>query len=337
MVRQVIGRGAMSGTGNRQTLRFTMELLRRVPRSRKVTAAELQRQLDAINIVRTQRAIRMQLDTLAAMGEVVGDGGHPIGYRRAAKARGFDAAQMTEQESLLLMLAQKLLASLLPPSLVQALDGFFDQAGRELDPYGDDTLAKQWLSKVVVSSDLPMLIPPAIGDGVLETVSHALYQNLPLTIDYRHADGSLSHGKGKPLGLVQQGVRMYLVCDVQGKPVPYPFALHRIQKVKAAKTAFERPADFDLKRYDDEGGISFATGRIVKLTFRIRRKAGLHVTESPLADDQVFVDEGDSLLFTATYPESLRLARWLDSFGDDLEVVDTVVVEGASGVCHERP
>jgi hypothetical protein len=139
----------MSGTANRDTLKFSLELLRRVPRSKKVTATELQRQLDAIDIVRTQRAIRMQLDTLADLGEVVGDGGRPFGYRRIAKARGF--------------------------------------------------------------------------------------------------------------------------------------------------------------------------------------------TESPLSDDQVVVDEGASLLFTATYPESLRLARWLDSFGQDLQVVDTVVVEGASGVCHERP
>jgi hypothetical protein len=74
----------------------------------------------------------------------------------------------------------------------------------------------------------------------------------------------------------------------------------------------------------------------LKVTFRIRNKAGLHVTESPLSDDQVFVDEGASFLFTATYPESLRLERWLGSFGDDLEVVDMMVVEGAVGLCHER-
>ena len=323
-------------SANRNTLKFALELLRRVPRSKKVTATELQRQVAAIGIVRTQRAVRMQLDVLAELGEVVGDGAKPIGYRRVAKASGFDASRMTEQESLLVMIAQKLFAALLPPSLEQALDGFFDQARRDFDPYGDDTLAKQWLSKVHVSSDMPMLIPPKIGEGVLETVSHALYQNLPLTIDYRHGDGTQSHNKGNPLGLVQQGVRMYLVCALKDKAVPYPFALHRMLKVKAAKTPFERPADFDLKRYDEEGGIAFATGRIVKVTFRIRRKAGLHVTESPLTDEQVFVDEGASFLFTATYPESLRLDRWLDSFGDDLEVVEKVVVEGAKGLCHER-
>jgi predicted DNA-binding transcriptional regulator YafY len=324
----------MSGA-NRDTLKFSLELLRRVPLTKKVTANELQRQLDAIGVVRTQRAVRMQLDTLAELGEVVGDGGRPIGYRRVAKARGFDASRMTEQESLLLMLAQKLLTSLLPPSLVQGLDGFFERARREFDPYGDDTLARQWLAKVHVSSELPMLVPPQILDEVMETVSHALYQNLPLTIDYRHGDGTESHNKARPLGLVQQGARMYLVCSVAGKALPYPFALHRMRKVTAVKAAFERPADFDLKRFDDEGGISFATGRIVKVTFRIRNKAGLHVTESPLSDDQVFVDEGGSFLFTATYPESLRLDRWLGSFGDDLEVVETVVVEGVVG-CHER-
>ena len=321
----------MVGTANRNTLKFSLELLRRVPLTKKVTATELQRQLAAIGIVRTQRAVRMQLDTLAELGEVKGDGGRPIGYRRVAKARGFDAAQMTEQESLLLMLAQKVLASLLPPSLVQALDGFFVQARREFDPFGDDTLAKQWLSKVHVSSDLPMLIPPKIGDDVMETVSHALYQNLPLTIDYRHGDGTQSHNKGKPLGLVQQGVRMYLVCALAGKALPYPFALHRMLKAKAGKTAFERPADFDLKRFDDAGGISFATGANVRVSFRLARNAGQHVTETPLASDQRHVDEGSHLRFTVTYPDSLRLDRWLWSFGPDISDVRKEPIDEAAG------
>ena len=164
----------MGKTANHTTLKFTLELLRRVPRTRRITTAELKRQLDAIEIVRTDRAIRTLLGTLADMGEVEGDTARPIGYRRVAKSRGFDMAQMAEQESLLLLLAQKQLAMLLPPSLTQALEGFFAQARRELDPFGDDSLARQWLAKVHVASDMPQLIPPKIVDGLLETASHAL-------------------------------------------------------------------------------------------------------------------------------------------------------------------
>jgi len=304
----------MGQSSNRETLRFTLELLRRIPRSRRITVAG--------GTVRTERAVRMQLELLVEMGEIERDDARPFGYRRVAKARGFDAAQMTEQESLLLMLAQKLLASLLPPSLTQSLDGFFEQARRELDPFGDDTLAKQWLAKVHVSNDLPTLIPPKIGEGVLETASHALYLNLPLTLDYRHSDGRESRNRVKPLGLVQQGPRLYLVCAGEGLPKPvYPFALHRMLKVKVGKTPFERPADFDLARFDREGGISYAKGTNVRASFRLTRQAGQHVIESPLASDQRHVVEGSHIRFTATYPDSLRLDRWLWSFGPDISEV----------------
>jgi predicted DNA-binding transcriptional regulator YafY len=320
----------MGKTANKSSLRFTLELLRRVPQTRRITAAELKQQLDAIGIERTERAIRMLLDTLKDMGEVEGDGSRPIGYRRVAKSRGFDASQMAEQESLLLLLAQKQLAALLPPSLMQALEGFFAQARRELDPFGDDSLARQWLAKVHVASDMPPLIPPQIVAGVLETVAHALYANLPLRIRYCNAEGVQSDKRALPLGLVQHGVRLYLVAQVEGYAKPLSLALYRMLKVKANKLAFERPVGFDLKRFDEEGGISHATGSNVRLSFRLVRKASQHVLETPLTLDQSHVDEGSHVRFTLTCPDSLRLDRWLWSFGPDISDVRKEPLEDAA-------
>jgi predicted DNA-binding transcriptional regulator YafY len=321
----------MGKTANHTTLQLSLELLRRIPRSGKVSAAGLKQQLDAIGMVRTIRTIQRQLDTLATLCEIEGDGARPIGYRRVPKSRGFDIAQMTEQESLLLMLAQQQLAALLPPSMTQALDGFFEQARRALDPYGDAGLARQWLDKVRVASDMPTLIPPKIGEGMLETVSQALYQNLPLAIRYRNAKGQQSDKKAQPLGLVQHGVRLYLVAQVAGYEQPLGLALHRMLKIKAGSLAFERPADFDLKRFDEGGGISYATGKDVRLSFRLKREAGIHLTESRLAPDQVCIDEGSHLRFCVTYPDSLRLNRWLWSFGPDISEVRKEPVETAAG------
>ena len=311
----------MGKTANHTTLQLTLELLRRVPHARRISAPELKQQLDANGMVRTLRTIQRLLETLVALGEIEGDGAHPIGYRRLSKSGGFDAARMTDQESLLLMLALKQLAALLPPSLMQALEGFFAQARRELDPFGDDSLAKQWLGKVHVASDMPQLIPPKIGEGVLGTVSHALYANLPLRIRYRNAKGIESDKRAEPLGLVQHGVRLYLVSQVEGYAKPLPLALHRMLKVKANKLPFVRPADFDLKRFDEAGGISHATGHEVRVTFLLVRRAAQHVIEAPLSLDLGHVDEGAHVRFTLTYPDSLRLDRWLWSFGPDISDV----------------
>jgi len=311
----------MGKTANHTTLQLSLELLRRIPRNGKVSAAELKQQLDAMGMVRTVRTIQRQLETLALLCEIEADEGRPIGYRRVGQSRGFEAAQLTEQESLLLILAQKQMSTQLPPSLMQALEGFFAQARRKLDPFGDDTLARQWLDKVHVANDLPTLIPPKIGEGVLETVSHALYQNLPLRIGYCNAEGKRSDKRAQPLGLVQHGVRLYLVSQVEGYDRPLPLALHRISKVKAGKLPFERPADFDLKRFDELGGISFATGKDVRVSFRLVRGVGNMVIESPLASNQTHVDGGTQIRFTAIYPDSLRLDRWLWSFGPDISEI----------------
>ena len=64
----------MGKTANRMTLKFTRELLRRVPRTRRIAVADPKRQFDAIGIERYGWAIRMQLDALAAVGQIEGDG-----------------------------------------------------------------------------------------------------------------------------------------------------------------------------------------------------------------------------------------------------------------------
>jgi len=110
------------------------------------------------------------------------------------------------------------------------------------------------------------------------------------------------------------------------------FSLELLRRVPLTK----KVTATELQRQLDAIGI-VRTQRAVRMQLdTLRNKAGLCVTESPLSADQVFVDGGGSFLLTATYPESLRLDRWLGSFGDDLEVVDMVVVEGAMGLCHER-
>lgn len=79
---------------------------------------------------------------------------------------------------------------------------------------------------------------------------------------------------------------------------------------------FDRPKEFDLKKYDDDGRFGFGEGEKVRLTFRIERNAGLHLLESPLCSDQQVVElEGEKLEITATVVDSSS-EWWLRGFGD---------------------
>jgi predicted DNA-binding transcriptional regulator YafY len=316
--------------GNLETVRLAMELMRRIPRNRKVTAAELQQQLADVGIVRDVRTIRRQLEMLAGNFGIERETTRPMGYSRKDRACGLSVVSMNENEALLLMLARQHMAALLPPSLMKAMDTFFNEARRQLDPFGDDQPAQQWLSKVRVVGESVRLIPPKLAAGVLETVSQALYANQWLELRYRNAEGRVSDNRVMPLGLAQQGPRLYLVCRYEGEAKDRSLALHRIQSVRATTLVFKRPRKFNLARFDGEGRFAFGDGTRVQLSFRIARAAGEQLFETPLSLDQTVQEEGDWLLVQATVVQSLQIDRWLYGFGPQIADVRKLPLEQAT-------
>ncbi len=151
---------------------------------------------------------------------------------------------------------------------------------------------------------------------MFEQVSAALYDDQWLTVEYRNAAGKKLESRVMPLGLAQQGQRMYLVCRFDSYDNERSLALHRIISAKASSFTFERPAEFDLKKFDDDGRFGYGNGKKIKLAFRIEKDAGLHLLESPLSEDQQVVEEDETYWITATVVDSYMLDWWLRGFGD---------------------
>ena len=306
-----------------ETVLLAVELLRRIPRGRKITAGELHRQLKDAGMERSERTIQRQLEMLSSHFEIERDErSKPYGYRWLERAQGLAVPHLTPQESLLLQLAQEYLKNLLPARLMQSMDGFFTQARRNLaDNHGQSTdparLEREWPRKVRVVATSQPLLAPTVLPGVLEEVSEALYANRWLQLDYRNAADKRSQVKVMPLGLAQQGPRLYLVCRYEGFDNERSLALHRIRKAEASTLRFERPAGFDLQKYDDDGRFGFGEGQRVRLTFRIERPAGQHLLETPLSRDQQVQElAGGWLEVSATVVDSAMLQWWLRGFGE---------------------
>ena len=304
-----------------ETVLLAVELLRRIPRGRKITAGELHRQLKDAGMERTERTIQRQLEMLSSHFEIERDErSKPYGYRWLERAQSLAVPHLTPQESLLLQLAEEHLKHLLPARLMKSMDSFFTQARRNL---GDDSqghgvrLAREWPCKVRVVATSQPLLPPAIAPGVLEEVSEALYANRWLELDYKNAAGKQKSIKVMPLGLAQQGPSLYLVCRYEGFENERSLALHRIRKAEASTLTFERPAEFDLQKYDDDGRFGFGEGERVRLTFCMATEAGFHLRETPLSKDQQVRDRGDGWMeVTATVVDSAMLEWWLRGFGE---------------------
>jgi len=301
------------------TLQLSIELLHSIPKRGTITATELQKKLANDGFAREPRTIQRLLETLcdADLYGIERDmSSKPYRYRWKESARGLTIGSLSPQECLLLTLAEQQLGSLLPAKLMKSMDGFFDQARSQLGETVKTQREREWLDKVRVVSTSQPLLPPKIDPDVFEQVSNALYGNQWLDVDYQNAAGKKTSSKVMPLGLAQQGPRMYLVCRFDGYDDERCLALHRMISAKASTLTFERPKDFDLKQFDDAGRFGYGDGTQIRLSFRIEKGAGLHVVECPLSADQQVVELDGAYAITATVVDSDMLDWWLRGFGD---------------------
>lgn len=314
-----------------ETVLLAIELLRRIPRGRKVTATELHEQLKDAGFDRDLRTVQRQLEMLSEHFEIERDDRNkPYGYRWLEQAKALAVPNLTPQESLLLQLAEEHLKNLLPAKLMKSMEGFFKQAQRNLGPDSNAKLERQWASKVRVVATTQPLLPPKVAPGVFDVVSEALYNNRWLTLDYRNSGGRLNKVEIMPLGLAQQGTRLYLVCRYKGYDNERSLALHRIQSAEMSVYTFDRPKDFDLKRYDDDGRFGFGNGKLIKLSFRVDKDNSLHLQESPLSVDQVVTELPSGWVeIEATVVDSTILDRWLLGFGDAVGNVKKQPIDAA--------
>lgn len=304
---------------NLDTVKLTLEILKRIPRNRTISAPELHEQLQAAGMDRSRRTIERQLESLVDQFDIECDSrSKPYGYRWKSHSKGLSLPTLTEQESLLLTLAQHYLQNLLPASVMKSMDGFFLQARSNLDPYANKKPESEWLAKVRVVNESQPLLPPAIDAEVFEAVSTALYQNYWLTVDYKNAAGKRAQSNVMPLGLAQQGPRLYLVCRYEGFENERSLAIHRIKQAKVSGISFKRPPEFSLQKYDDDGRFGFGEGQRITLTFSITKSAGQHLLESRLAKDQKVIEHDDYYTITANLVDSGRLTWWLNGFGDQV-------------------
>ena len=308
-----------------ETLQLSHELLRRIPKGRTITAPELREQLADAGFERDMRTIQRQLESLSEFYDIDRDDStKPYRYSWKPYAKGLSLPCLSAQESLLLMLAEQHLSNLLPGKLMKSMEGFFTQARSQLGSKDTSKREREWMEKVRVVSTSQPLLPPKIDPIVFDQVSNALYGNQWLEVDYKNAAGKRTATRVMPLGLAQQGPRMYLVCRFVGYDNERSLALHRILTASASTLTFERPKDFDLKQYDDDGRFGYGDGQLVRLSFRIEKEAGLHLLESPLSTDQTVVELDDSYVITATVVDSAMLEWWLRGFGESIsEIIRT--------------
>ncbi|WP_050554382.1 MULTISPECIES: helix-turn-helix transcriptional regulator [Vibrio] len=308
---------------NRKTtqdsLVLALEILKRIPKHRKVTALEVREQLEAIGLSRDIRTIQRNLEMLSEHLAIDRDTrSKPYGYSLRSSGPEFGVSFLNAHESLLLALAEKHLRFLLPKDVVRSLRTHFNEARYNLEFEPKNIKDRVWKDKIKIVREAQPLLAPKVNKEVLENISQALYNDRLLTVIYHNKSNQTRKATIMPLGLAQQGVRLYLVCRFEGFDNERSLAVHRIHDAKVSSFSFKRPADFSLEKYDSDGRFGFGEGERCWLQFEICKQAGYHLLETPLSEDQIVLELENSYRISATVIDSLLLDKWLRSFGSDV-------------------
>lgn len=301
---------------------MSLSLLDMIPKVGKISTTEIKERLAALGYERDVRSIQRQMEALCEKFQIDrDDSSKPYGYKWNRDAKGISVPGLTLQESLLLSMAEKYLRNLMPPSITKSMESIFSQARYNLGPLSNEKLEKRWLNKVrVVSPSMPLL-PPEIKPAVLEAVSSALYFEHWLEVDYSNAKEERKQKRVIPLGLAQQGNRLFLICRFDGYDNERALALNRMHSATDTLLKHPKVTDFDLAKYDEDGRFGIGTGEKIEIKFLIEKLTGQFLTESKLSKDQRVLDLGDKLEFTATVIDNAQLVWWLRGFGKRVEVL----------------
>lgn len=307
------------------TLQRQWQTLRLIPRHpRRISATDLHAQLSADGYKVAKRTVERDLQTLSSIFPLVADErAKPYGWSWHQDAPAFDLPGLSNSEALTLLLAREHLAALLPASTLAQLRPHFRMAESKLAAFGEHSGAADWMDKVrVIPATQPLLAPRIDGD-IQATINDALLLGKQVQVTYRKRDAGADETYPiHPLGLVQRGQVLYLVCTIKTYPHLRLLALHRIQSAVTLEQALTKPADFSLDTYLESGAFGWLPGPAIRLEAVFTAEVAAHLEETPLADGQTMTPLADGRVkVAATVRETLQLRWWLQGFGDAVEVL----------------
>lgn len=306
-----------------QTARL-IEMLRLIPRDRKVSTSELTRRLEEGGFSINARSVQRDLERLSRIYPLIADTrSKPYGWQWARNARSITVPGLSEAEALTFHLVEKHLEGLLPSATASDLAPYFLAAREKLDGSSGRSPLGNWTRRVRVVAPQQPFLAPKVDREVRRIATQALLRCRQMDITYR-APWSKASAKHRvhPLGLIQHGPVFYLCVRFYDYPQPRMIALHRITAAVPRAESISPPKDFDLDRWIEAGAFGFGTlGKLVRLQIEFRDHAGDVLLETPLSQDQIAKQDGDTLRIKATVMDTERLRWWILGFGPRATVI----------------
>jgi predicted DNA-binding transcriptional regulator YafY len=290
----------------------------------KITAKSLQDKLESENFSVSNRTVQRDLQSLSESFPILSDErDKPFGWSWSQGAKVFDVPGLSNTEALTFKLVEQYLKPLLPASTLAQLSPYFASAEQHLEALSDESPMHTWLDKARVVQPNQNLIAPNIDAEAQRVVYEALLQNRQVKIAYlKRGEKTPVEYTLHPLGIVQRGQIIYLVCTMFTYADVRLLAMHRVKEAEMLADAASQPEGFNLDAYIVGGAFGFGGNETIKLELRFYDGVGNHLYETPLSVDQTLtVDSDQTLRVTATIINTEQLRWWLLGFGGKVEVL----------------
>ena len=310
------------------------QILSRLSTGKWMGTRELHDVLQREGIDISLRTIQRDLNQISQRFPIESNGTVPQGWRWRSDAPIQSLPHMTSSQAVTFMMVEEHLKHLLPPSLIEEMNPWFDLARRSLSTQNN---VRQWINRVRIVPATQPLIPPVLDRNAQQAIYEGLLQDKQLECIYqsRSSSGEEKTYVLNPLALVQKGAVIYLICTRFDKTDIQTFALHRFKAAKVLDSRALHPVNFDIDAYIESGELGFrvdfskATENI-QLKLTMQKADAIYFDESQLSKDQTMETlENGNVLVTATVPFTSQLVWWLRSFGKKLIQIEPVEVANA--------
>ena len=230
---------------------------------------------------------------------------------------------MGRHTALTFRLAKQLLTPLLPAVSLEYLTPSFDTAEKVLEKRGERQTRK-WINKIRVVPRGIRQNKACIRDGVMETVSQALYDDKQIEITYRATSSRSRKYKTysvTPYALLYRHTVTELVGRIEPDEEIRRWAMHRIKDASVLDSRAVIPRGFNLDDYVERNLAYPFSGDKITLKAWFREDAINHVMETKLSSDQVIKHVKDGVNVTATVRETVELKWWLLGLGERVKVI----------------
>ncbi|MFW1735746.1 helix-turn-helix transcriptional regulator [Acinetobacter sp. ULE_I001] len=310
------------------------QILSRLSTGKWMGTRELQEVLEREGIEISLRTIQRDLNQIAQRFPIESNKTVPQGWRWRSDAPIQSLPHMTSSQAVTFMMVEEHLKHLLPPSLIDEMNPWFDLARRSLSTQNN---VRQWINRVRIVPASQPVIPPLVERHAQQAIYEGLLQDKQIECVYR-ARGYQGEEKTyilNPLGLVQKGAIIYLICTRHDKTEVQTFALHRFRSATVLDLRALHPVKFDIDEYIDSGALGFRVDfsrptKNVELKLVMHEDDAQYFTESQLSKEQKVEQLNEELYqVSAVVPFTSQLVWWLRSFGKKIVRIEPVEVFNA--------